>query len=483
MFPNVQVGQVRQVASTCMPTKWGTFQVLGFERVVLNGSRHVETALAMVMGELTDDPLVRIHSQCFTGEVLGSLRCDCNDQLEIAMRTIAKEGRGLVIYEHQEGRGIGLMAKLQAYSLQDDGLDTVEANQSLGFLADSRDFKLPAAILQHLGIGRVRLLSNNPQKTRALIEAGIEVVAQIPCEADPNPFSLAYLRTKKRKLGHTLSLRRQAEPQPTDRARSNRLTRILKARSHVELPEFGFAGIDVAIREFQAGRMMVVVDDEDRENEGDLTMAAEMITPEAINFMATHGRGLICLAMTGERLDELELDLMAPHNTALHGTAFAVSIDAKTRGVTTGISAADRAQTILAAVDPNSQPDDFARPGHVFPLRAREGGVLERRGQTEAAVDLARLAGLSPAGVICEIVNDDGTMARVPDLIRFCKRHNLVMITVADLARYRLDSSFQGRQSEVEGDIPVATNSPMAKLGVVPPFAAPAFASHAGQLR
>ena len=183
--------------------------------------------------------------------------------------------------------------------------------------------------------------------------------------------------------------------------------------------------------------MVVVVDDEDRENEGDLTMAAEMVTPEAINFMATHARGLICLAMTGERLDELELPPMVQQNTALHETAFTVSIDAKTRGVTTGISALDRAQTILAAVDARSCPDDFARPGHVFPLRARSGGVLERRGQTEAAVDLARLAGLNPAGVICEIVNDNGTMARVPDLARFCKQHDLLMISVADLVRYR----------------------------------------------
>jgi 3,4-dihydroxy-2-butanone 4-phosphate synthase/GTP cyclohydrolase II len=439
---------IRQVASTCMPTKWGTFQVLGFERVILNGSRHVETALAMVMGELTDDaPLVRIHSQCFTGEVLGSLRCDCNDQLEIAMRTIAKEGRGLVIYEHQEGRGIGLMAKLQAYDLQDGGLDTVEANQALGYPADSRDFKLPAAILRDLGIGRVRLLSNNPQKTRALLEAGIEVVAQIPCEADPNPFSLAYLRTKKRKLGHTLSLRRQAEPQVADRDRIDRLAGRLKTNPNRASRPFGFASIDAALREFRAGRMVVVVDDEDRENEGDLTMAAEMVTPEAINFMATHGRGLICLAMTGERLDALELETMALRNTALHGTAFTVSIDAKTRGVTTGISAADRAQTILAAVDASSSPDDFARPGHVFPLRARRGGVLERRGQTEAAVDLAGIAGLYPAGVICEIVNDDGTMARVPDLVRFCERHELLMISVADLVRYR---------SQREGERPVA---------------------------
>ena len=188
--------------------------------------------------------------------------------------------------------------------------------------------------------------------------------------------------------------------------------------------------------------MVVVVDDEDRENEGDLTIAAEMITPEAVNFMATHGRGLICLAMTGERLDELDLGPMAAENTALGGTAFTVSIDFRGPGVTTGISAHDRAQTIRAAVDAGSCPEDFGRPGQLFPLRAQPGGVLERRGQTEAAVDLAGLAGLFPAGVICEIVNDDGTMARVPDLVRFCKKHGLLMITVADLARYRLNADF-----------------------------------------
>ena len=184
--------------------------------------------------------------------------------------------------------------------------------------------------------------------------------------------------------------------------------------------------------------MIVVVDDEDRENEGDLMMAAEMITPEAINFMATHGRGLVCLAMTGERLDELKLVPMAPENTALCGTGFAVSIDAKGPDVTTGISAGDRAQTIRAAVDPHSDPEDFARPGHVFPLRCKPGGVLERRGHTEAAVDLARLAGLHASGVICEILKDDGAMARLPDLVRFCRIHGLKMIAVADVERYRL---------------------------------------------
>lgn len=401
--------------------------MLGFEQTTINGCEQFETAVALVMGDpVSGDPtqgapLLRIHSQCLTSEVFGSLRCDCSDQLEIAMRAIAEEGCGLVIYEHQEGRGIGLMAKLQAYSLQDAGLDTVEANEALGFRADCRSYDLPAAILRDLGVSHVRLLSNNPEKSRALVNAGIDVVAQIPCEAASNPHSLPYLCSKKEKMGHTLSL------VPRESTES------------VTHDQFEFASIGTAIHELRAGRMIVVVDDDDRENEGDLTMAAELITPEAINFMATHGRGLICVAMTGERLDKLKIFPMAPDNTALGGTAFTVSIDVKGRGVTTGISAYDRAETIRAAVDANSYPEDFARPGHVFPLRARDGGVLERRGQTEAAVDLARLAGLYPAGVICEIVNDDGTMSRLPDLIPFCQTHNLVMITVADLARYRFE--------------------------------------------
>jgi 3,4-dihydroxy 2-butanone 4-phosphate synthase / GTP cyclohydrolase II len=199
-----------------------------------------------------------------------------------------------------------------------------------------------------------------------------------------------------------------------------------------------FADIPRAIEDIRIGRMVVVVDDEDRENEGDLTIAAEKITPEAVNFMATHGRGLICLAITPERIEELRLHPMTAHNTARFGTAFTESIDALGRGVTTGISASDRAETIRCAIDPATRPSDLGRPGHIFPLRAQKNGVLTRPGQTEAAVDLARLAGLKPAGVICEIMNDDGTMARVPDLVEFCKTHGLAMITVADLIRYRL---------------------------------------------
>src|SRR6266705_4086175 len=203
----VQTGLLWRVASTRMPTKWGMFDAIGYERDMSNGTRRIETALAMVMGDPTEGvPLLRIHSQCFTGEVLGSLRCDCHDQLEMAMQAIAEEGRGLVIYEYQEGRGIGLMAKLEAYELQDAGLDTVEANHSLGFKADCRDFSLPAAIVRELGIKRVRLLSNNPRKASALSENGVELVAVINCEAPPNSHSITYLRTKREKMGHALSL-------------------------------------------------------------------------------------------------------------------------------------------------------------------------------------------------------------------------------------------------------------------------------------
>jgi 3,4-dihydroxy 2-butanone 4-phosphate synthase/GTP cyclohydrolase II len=200
-----------------------------------------------------------------------------------------------------------------------------------------------------------------------------------------------------------------------------------------------FSTIPEAIEEIRAGRMLVVIDDEDRENEGDLTIAAEKITPDVINFMARHGRGLVCLPMTGERLDALRIPLMVQdeENSAKFGTAFCVPIEAKI-GTTTGISAADRARTVLAAVDPKTRPEDLARPGHMFPLRAVPGGVLQRSGQTEAAVDLARLAGLEPAGVICEIMNEDGTMARVPELQLFCRVHGLKMITVKDLIRHRM---------------------------------------------
>ncbi len=215
-----------------------------------------------------------------------------------------------------------------------------------------------------------------------------------------------------------------------------------------------FATIEEAIEDIRQGRMVIVCDDETRENEGDLTMAAQFATPETVNFMAKEGRGLVCLTLTGERCDELGLNLMAAKNEAPLQTAFTVSVEAR-HGVTTGISAADRAHTIQVAIDASSTPESLVQPGHVFPLRAKDGGVLERAGQTEAAVDLARLAGLNPSGVICEIMNDDGTMARVGDLIPYCERHGLKMITVADLIAYR-------RRTERLVERVVATRLPTA---------------------
>ena len=208
-----------------------------------------------------------------------------------------------------------------------------------------------------------------------------------------------------------------------------------------------FDEIEDALKEISAGRFVILVDDEDRENEGDLVLAAEMITPEAVNFMAKHARGLICLALTPERADELQLHPQASENTAPFGTAFTVSIDAG-RDITTGISAADRSTTIRMAVDPSVKASDFSRPGHIFPLRSQKGGVLKRAGQTEGSVDLARLAGMIPAGVICEIMNDDGTMARVPDLLKFAKEHGLKLVTIKDLINYRLQRETFVRRSE-----------------------------------
>ena len=218
------------------------------------------------------------------------------------------------------------------------------------------------------------------------------------------------------------------------------------------MPETPFCTVEEALEDIRQGRMIVLVDDADRENEGDLCMAAEKVTPEAINFMARYGRGLVCLSLTEERCEELNLAMMVAQNTSNLGTAFCESIEAR-RGVTTGISAADRATTILTAIDSKTRPADLARPGHIFPLQARRGGVLVRAGQTEASVDLARAAGLSPAGVICEIMNDDGTMARVPELMEFCRLHELKLLTVADLIRHRMRHERHMRRV-AEGTLP-----------------------------
>lgn len=230
------------------------------------------------------------------------------------------------------------------------------------------------------------------------------------------------------------------------------LLQIPNPKSKIQNRKMPLATIEEAVQDIKDGKMIIIVDDEDRENEGDLVCAAEKVTPEIINFMITHARGLICLPLTEERCDELQLLPQTADNTSSMGTAFTISIEART-GVTTGISAADRAKTILTAVDPDSKPTDLARPGHIFPLRAKKGGVLVRVGQTEASVDIARIAGCSPAGVVCEIMNDDGTMSRLPELERFARKHDLKIISVADLVRYRIQKETLVRRA-VETDLP-----------------------------
>ena len=439
MCHRYQFNVVRQVASAKLPTRWGEFRMLGFERDRDEaGWPKRQSAVALMMGNVKRSaPLLRIHSQCLTGDVFGSLRCDCGKQLEMALSMIAQARRGILIYEQQEGRGIGLISKLLAYEQQDLGADTVEANERLGLKNDYRDFSFAIEILRSFGIFQVRLLSNNPEKAAALFAGGIETVARIPCEVEAGPCASFYLQTKKEKLGHLLTgtVDRRPKLQPIRSA-----PRLHRNGSPVPFiaSKNPFTDVETALAEIRAGRMIIVVDDEDRENEGDLTMAAEKVTPQAINFMAQHGRGLICLSMTPERVEYLRLPPIAVENTAPFGTAFTQSIDVIGRGTTTGISAYDRAQTILAALDPSTRPSDLARPGHIFPLRARAGGVIARPGQTEASVDLARMAGLAPAGVICEIMNPDGTMARVPDLTEFSKHHGLKLLSVAEIIRYRI---------------------------------------------
>lgn len=438
MSDRCEFNVVRPVASAKLPTRWGEFRILGFERDCDEGGwRTRQSAVALVMGDLRESaPLLRIHSQCLTGDVFGSLRCDCGKQLEMALAMIAEEQCGIVIYEQQEGRGIGLVSKLLAYEQQDVGADTVQANERLGLKNDYRDFSFAVEILRHFGIFQVRLLSNNPEKVSALLGGGIKIVARIACEVEAGPCASSYLRTKKEKFGHLLTSNEAKVPRlPSNRFAPRLCCPALSAP--VIVNKSPFTDVETALAEIRAARMIILVDDEDRENEGDLMMAAEKVTPGAINFMAQYGRGLICLSMTPERVEYLCLPPIAVENTAPFGTAFTQSIDVVGRGTTTGISAYDRAQTILAALDPTTRPWDLARPGHVFPLRACPGGVLARPGQTEASVDLARMAGLAPAGVICEIMNPDGTMARVPDLAEFSKRHGLKMLSVAELIRYR----------------------------------------------
>jgi len=485
-----------------------------------------------------ENVLVRVHDQCFTGEVLGSKRCDCREQLQESLKLIEKEG-GVLIYLQQEGRGIGLPNKVAAYALQDLGLDTVDANLQLGLADEAREYDSVPQILDHLGVKSIRLITNNPYKVACLGGLGVEITERVGMSIPAGEHNLRYLRSKRDRMHHMLETSSLnlfaagagAGAGAAQPPRSSMLGRLFRReRQHRRIAADASAGVDVragvggpagvgtgiegikaalderiaigakggassatttslevsapapapeeekqqqqqqqeeeeeedkggevhevkayvfgeesvraAVAAVAAGDVVVVVDDEDRENEGDLIMAADRATPESIGFMVRYSSGVICVSLMQARLEELRLPPMVMNNEDPKGTAYSVSVDAHPRhGISTGISAKDRAITLRNLADPAYTAEDFTRPGHTFPLRCRPGGVLRRMGHTEASLDLSTLAGLSPGGVLAEVVNDDGSMMRLesPDggLRHFAATHGLVLTSVQDIVAFR----------------------------------------------
>lgn len=416
----------------------------------------------------------------------GSCSCDCSQQLKMSLKYVAEHG-GAIIYLQQEGRGIGLANKVAAYSLQDVGLDTVDANLHLGFPEDARQYGVIPSILDDMNIGSIQLMTNNPRKVARLRALGVRVDNTLPMVVpETNPHNHRYMEAKHDRMNHTnLSPLFVDESDGKPHLMSKQMPSLAEmyvsegeemAANAVQVSLnlvdendmvavdddeveagvtaredgycFGRQSVEDAIAAVRDGKMVVVVDDMDRENEGDLIMAADACTPEDMATIVRYSSGVICIAMDGERMDKLGLPPMLQNNEDPKGTAFTVTVDAtKEHGITTGISATDRAKTVNLLADPNAKPTDFARPGHIFPLRAREGGVLARDGHTEAAVDLSALAGRARSGILCEIVSEENPteMARLPELKRFCRKHGYVLTSIVDIAQYR-------REIEANGD-------------------------------
>lgn len=407
---------------------------------------------------------VRLYSRLVT---LLCYRCDCKEQLKMAMEYVNENG-GAVIYLQQEGRGIGLANKVAAYSLQDDGMDTVDANLHLGFPEDARVYGAIQSILQDMKIGSIRLMTNNPRKVQRLRALGVKITDTMPMVVPKtNQYNHRYLQAKHQRMAHTnlspLFANGQIESSHKQSSRtqlngvsgsSTQTYNYENAQVEEEVEEegvtaredgycFGRQSVEDAIEAMRRGEMVVVVDDMNRENEGDLIMAAGACTPEAMATIIRYSSGVICVGMEGQRMDELKLPPMLVNNEDPKGTAFSVTVDAtKAHGLSTGISATDRSKTCNLLASGASVATDFSRPGHIFPLRAREGGVLTRDGHTEAAVDLSVLAGWGPAGILCEIVSEENPteMARLPELKRFSKEHGMVLTSIVDLAQYRRDT-------------------------------------------
>ncbi|CEM38204.1 unnamed protein product [Vitrella brassicaformis CCMP3155] len=549
VFPNGGPKIYTKFVSECeMPTDHGVFRLRSYQHIAPDKQFDI---VVMINGDLKGgmDVPVRVHDQCMTSEALGSKRCDCKDQLDMAMEYVGRNN-GAVIYLQQEGRGIGLANKIAAYALQDRGMDTVDANRHLGFEDDTRSYESVPFILRDIGVESIVLMTNNPRKVKHLIQLGVNIEGIIPLRVSPNDFNRKYLETKSQRMMHVLPLEdwedllyqtkkakldiaeeldlaaegiqlkqvnnHKSPPddsedrqlsnhhEPEQDADDDRPPSTTGGSSFIQLtdpsivpnkrppsrkcpddPQSGdkpglpcsspaaasvapsaaprmtvqvYHGVDLdlstkrwrlgrtsveeAIRALREGGMVIVTDDEKRENEGDLIMAAEKATPEDIAFMVRHTSGVLCVPMEGSRLDALNLPPMRTHNQDPRQTAFSLSCDIDNGS--TGISSRDRALTIRRLADPSADAGDFIRPGHVFPLRYRDGGVFTRGGHTEASVDLTRLAGLQPVSVIGEIVSarDPTDMARMDELKDFARRHGLVMTTIEDLICYRIETEY-----------------------------------------
>ena len=436
------------VAECMMPTSLGAFKM----RSYTYDSRSTKLEpIVMVSGDVSgsEDVLVRVHDACFTSEVFGSLRCDCRDQLQESLKVVHNEG-GVVIYLQQEGRGIGIANKVAAYSLQDNGADTVDANLHLGFKDELREYMAVPDILADLNIKSIRLITNNPFKIDALTSLGVNITDRIPIHIPSNKHNSRYLLSKRDRMNHILpelvnddfwtpedsmlsadAVSRGIDEDGSSSSSDEYSSEDGESKGHKNtipvgtstapatvpatsvfdmVPQgrepghditkgyaFGKESVEAAIAAIKEGKIVLVTDDEGRENEGDLIMAAEKATPETIGFIVRYSSGVICVSMEAQRLKELNLPPMVITNEDPKQTAYTVSVDYK-HGTTTGISSADRAAAFRGLANPLSTAQDFQRPGHVFPLRYREGGVLSRGGHTEASLDLTRLAGLAPAG-------------------------------------------------------------------------------------
>lgn len=456
------------IAETNLPTDVGQFRLRAYrvredmQEILMN--MHMGTEPCVVYSS-TKPPFgqknvpVRIHDQCFTSEVFRSQRCDCKEQLKMTLEYVEKHG-GAIIYLQQEGRGIGLANKVAAYALQDIGYDTVDANVHLGFPEDGRHYGVVPSILADMDIESIRLITNNPRKIEKLTTLGIDVKGAIPMVVDsPTEFNRKYLQTKQDRMNHSnfgemLSMN-SLDPRGTHELIGDAMVSISTLTSTLVDDDdeagvtakedgycFGRQSVEEAIKAVANGEIVVVVDDMDRENEGDFIMAADLCTPETMATIIRYSSGVICIGMEGERMDELKLPAMVADSEDPKETAFSVTVDASSKhGITTGISAGERALTMNLLAQPSSTSVDFVRPGHVFPLRAKANGTLERDGHTEAAVDLSRLAGRHPSGVLCEIVSEENPteMARLPELKRFCKEHGFVLTSIVDIAQYRRD--------------------------------------------